>query len=156
MLDDLKLRDPELSGEIWICPATQNVILNYRQIDHHSKEAGGILVGYRRGPHIEIVETSCPMALDVRRRNAFERKDAGHQAFSDGLWEASGGTMNYVGEWHTHPEVKPSPSFLDRSEWKKLKKCYKDPLVFLIAGTDYWYLEFDSHTWTFLAPSISK
>jgi len=154
MLNDLKLRNPELQGEIWICPAAQNVILGYRQTGLHSKEAGGILVGYRRGPHIEIVETSFPLALDVRRRNSFERKDPGHQAFSDNHWEASGGTMNYVGEWHTHPEVKPSPSNLDRSEWNKLKKRYEDPLVFLIAGTSHWYLEFGSHTWTFSAPSF--
>lgn len=156
MLKDLKLQHPDFQGEIWICSSAQNVILGYRQIGLHSTEAGGILVGYRRGPHIEIVETSFPLALDVRRRNSFERKDLGHQAFCDSLWEGSCGTMTYVGEWHTHPEVKPSPSFFDRSEWNKLKKCYEDPLVFLIAGTTHWYLEIGFYTWTFPVPSFSK
>lgn len=155
MFNDLKLRNLELHGEVWICPSVQNVILGYRQISIHSMEAGGILLGYRRGPHIEIAETSFPLALDVRRRNSFERKDTGHQAFSDSQWEASCGTMNYVGEWHTHPEAKPSPSPLDRSEWKKLRSRYDDPLVFLIAGTDYWYLEFGAYTWTISVPSFA-
>ncbi|HCZ9268877.1 TPA: Mov34/MPN/PAD-1 family protein [Vibrio alginolyticus] len=27
----------------------------------------------------------------------------------------SGGTVNYIGEWHTHPEDFPKPSQQDRS-----------------------------------------
>lgn len=153
MLNDLKLRKPELSGEIWVCPTVQEVILDYRQTGFLAMEAGGILLGYRRGPHIEVVEATSPMALDVRRRHSFERKDPGHQAFSDIHWEVSGGTMNYLGEWHTHPEVKPSPSHLDRSEWGKLMNRYADPLIFIIAGTVQWYIEFGSRTWTIPAPS---
>lgn len=155
MLNDLKLRNPEFEGEIWVCPIAQKVILGYRQTDFLSKEAGGILMGYRRGPHIEVVEVSAPMTRDIRRRCGFERRDPGHQAFSDTRWDSSGGTMHYLGEWHTHPEVRPSPSSLDRSEWDKLKSRYEDTLVFLIAGTAQWYIEFGSLTWAFSAPAPS-
>lgn len=152
MLNDLKLRSDDLPGEIWICPSVQETILGYRQSGFFSREAGGILVGYRRGPHIEIVEASCPMALDVRRRHSFVRRDNGHQAFSDSRWESSGGTMHYLGEWHTHPEAKPLPSYLDRSEWGKLMGHYTDSLVFLIAGTVRWHIEFGSYAWTIPEP----
>lgn len=112
-------------------------------------------MGYRRGPHIEVVEVSAPMTRDIRRRYGFERRDPGHQAFSDTRWESSGGTIHYLGEGHTYPEVRPSPSSLDRFEWDKLKSRYEDPLVFLIAGTAQWYIEFSSLTWAFSAPAPS-
>ena len=156
MLDDLKLRHPDLPGEIWVCPTVQTIIFSYRQVGFFSKESGGILLGYRRGPHIEIADLSIPMAIDVRRRYRFERKDPGHQLLSDARWETSGGTMHYLGEWHTHPEVNPMPSPLDRCEWGKLKNYYADPLVFLIAGTEKWHFEFGSRVWKVPSPLLGR
>ena len=152
MLTDLKLRSPEALSEIWICPNAQMLILEYRQAGFLSKEAGGILLGYRRGPHIEVLEATAPMRKDIRGRNSFERKDSGHQSLSDKRWEASDGTILYLGEWHTHPTNIPEPSTIDRHEWDKLKRCYQDPLLFLIAGTSHWYVEYLYCHWIITSP----
>ena len=109
-------------------------------------------MGYRRGPHIEIVDVTTPMLFDVRKRCSFERKDLGHQRICDSRWESSGGTMHYIGEWHTHPEMRPTPSSIDRREWGKLKNYYCEPLVFIITGTNEWYIEFLSCKWLIVAP----
>lgn len=78
-------------------------------------EAGGILLGSYRGPHIEIVQCTTPMRRDARTRFGFVRRDPGHQRAADSAWRASGRTINFVGEWHSHPEDHPRPSNVDET-----------------------------------------
>lgn len=42
--------------------------------------------------------------------------------------------MDYLGEWHTHPEINPSPSGMDISEWTKITSRQPRPMVFMILG----------------------
>jgi len=35
-------------------------------------------------------------------------------------WVLSGGAVNYLGEWHTHPESKPTQFLKDCENWLKL------------------------------------
>lgn len=141
-------------GELWLVPSVQQHLDGFRQTGFQSREAGGILLGYRRGPHIEILEGSAPLPRDTRHRNSFERNDPGHQALTDARWKDSGGTVTYLGEWHTHPSTIPSPSPTDRVEWDKLRAFYREPLVFLIVGTDKWYVELDGINWTVDRPVV--
>jgi len=105
-----------------------------------SREAGGILLGSYRGKHIEIFGCTEPMKSDFRTKILFDRKDPGHQAAASSAWKGSGGTDTFVGEWHTHPEPVPSPSWLDRTTWKSQLKRLRMPLVFAIGGWEeiYW------------------
>ena len=43
--------------------------------------------------------------------------------------------MDYLGEWHTHPERAPIPSAIDRNEWKVIAAARTTPMLFLILGT---------------------
>lgn len=98
-------------------------------------EAGGLLIGEYRGPHVEVVKCTTPFAGDFRSRSRFVRQDPRHQSIATAEWTASGGTLNYVGEWHTHPELHPTPSHIDRRSWvDKIRSRTPLPLVFLIAG----------------------
>jgi integrative and conjugative element protein (TIGR02256 family) len=97
-------------------------------------EAGGILIGTYRGNHIQIVQCTVPMKRDVRSIYRFDRKDRGHQLAAMLAWTKSSGTHTFVGEWHTHPEDYPVPSYIDRSTWRDIT-CRKDlPTVFIIMG----------------------
>jgi integrative and conjugative element protein (TIGR02256 family) len=84
-------------------------------------EAGGILLGSYRGPHVEVFQCTAPMRKDTRTRFGFVRRDPGHQRAADAAWRASGRTVHFVGEWHTHPEDHPRPSNIDRKTG--LSKC---------------------------------
>jgi integrative and conjugative element protein (TIGR02256 family) len=110
----------------------------FRQLQPDSPEAGGILLGYRRDPHIEITLSSTPGSKDVRRRFFFERLDECHQHLASTEWGHSDGYIDYLGEWHSHPEPHPHPSLLDLREWQHLGKTRKsrDPLILMIVGTD--------------------
>lgn len=103
-------------------------------------EAGGILLGSYRGPHVEIIECTIPMPLDKRSRYGFVRCDPGHHRAALGAWTTSGRTVNFVGEWHTHPEENPTPSGIDRNTWlEEMNRRRNDPLIFMIAGSSSVY-----------------
>jgi len=61
-------------------------------------EAGGLVLGNYRGPHVEILKCTTPMPADVRTRFGFVRQDPGHQQAATADWRKSGGTVNFVGE----------------------------------------------------------
>lgn len=103
-------------------------------------EAGGILLGCYRGPHVEILECTTPMPLDARARYGFVRRDPGHQRTALAAWKTSERTVNFVGEWHTHPEENPTPSRVDRNTWAdEMGRRKNDPLIFMIAGSTAIY-----------------
>ncbi|PIT06435.1 hypothetical protein TSA1_31500 [Bradyrhizobium nitroreducens] len=108
--------------------------------DEANLEAGGILLGCYRGPHVEILECTTPMPLDRRTRNGFVRRDPGHQRRALEVWKVSDRTVNFVGEWHTHPEERPSPSRVDRDTWAdQMGRHRDDALVFVIGGRASFY-----------------
>ena len=111
----------------------------YRQLADDANEAGGLLLGFRRGPHLEIIDITTPHPKDVSHGTFFYRCDPLHEKYANKMWSKSKKTIDYLGEWHTHPEQTPNPSGLDVSEWKKLTVDHKSSMVFLILGiSDNW------------------
>lgn len=113
----------------------------YIQISSFSTEAGGLLIGYRRGKHFEITDITYPYKGDIRKRNFFERKDKKHISKLQFIHKFSFGQKGFLGEWHTHPEKNPRPSSLDITEWKKTTNYNEDILVFLIIGQETIYIQ---------------
>ncbi|MBK6973127.1 MAG: Mov34/MPN/PAD-1 family protein [Sterolibacteriaceae bacterium] len=106
----------------------------FRQMETSAPEAGGILMGYRRGPHTHVTEATVPTSRDAQRRFGFFRHATHHQRVALRRWKESGETMDYVGEWHTHPEDDPSPSGVDFRHWREIAQASTRPMVFLIVG----------------------
>lgn len=132
-------------GYLLIDEKVLTTINRYRQLSDNSLEAGGILLGYRRDPHVEVTSVTEPGALDIRTRTRFERKDPVHQQIAAQLWEKDP-YIHYLGEWHTHPEPYPSPSSLDQREWRILGKSYHpEKLIMLIQGYDDCWLGMQHH-----------
>jgi len=128
--------EPE-SGRIVLLQAAVLPLLDmYRQINRNSLEAGGILLGYRRDPHFEVVRVTEPGPTDIRSRTFFDRRDESHQRQAIETWRTSGCFIDYVGEWHTHPEPLPTPSSVDIAQWRSLEsRTILDPMLELIIGT---------------------
>lgn len=114
---------------------------SYRQSTDHDAEAGGLLLGLRRGQNIEVKWLTVPQKTDTQERFGFFRERLGHAAEALERWYATGAQADYVGEWHTHPEPHPTPSNIDMSEWLNLASARKDrrPLFFMIVGTEGYY-----------------
>ena len=112
----------------------------FRQLAPNEPEAGGVLLGYRRDPHIEVVAISTPKAGDVQMKNYFERIDPQHEKEAIAAWKKDP-YIHYLGEWHTHPELNPTPSSLDVKEWKIIGCRDKTELmVMLIVGQETEYI----------------
>lgn len=115
-------------------PGVLEVVLAHRQLGSLDLEAGGILLGLRRGDHLHVIDLTTPGPGDKRSRTSFKRSQRHHLERALERWRESGCVIDYVGEWHTHPEPQPSPSSLDRSEWRAICAHRSDPMLFLIAG----------------------
>jgi integrative and conjugative element protein (TIGR02256 family) len=114
-------------------------IVRHRQIDHDSKEAGGMLLGrlITGAQDIIIDRVTEPNAGDVRGRFKFVRSKGLAQKIVDQAWKESQSTTNYLGEWHTHPEDDPAPSGQDLVNWNDITKKSEhefDSLFFVICG----------------------
>lgn len=140
----------------WAVPSTEHLVYlgqqplevfrRYIQDGVDSKEAGGILLGHVRGEHLEIIEATEPSFLDRRFRFLFERMPFFHHRVAMKRWRESKGLIRYVGEWHTHPQSKPTPSSIDLREWQVLAADRADgrPLLTLIVGWEDFHLEYMS------------
>ena len=102
------------------------------------KEIGGILIGEYDASEgcMRLTDMSFPYTGDLQSVFRFFRKSKGHQELMDQLWEESGHTKAYLGEWHTHPQDIPIPSGVDRRNWKQISKrnCNFDESYFIIIG----------------------
>lgn len=115
-------------------------LVPFRQHHSHAPEAGGILIGYRRGEHLHVVDATTPGARDRRSRYEFQRKDPIHQYTALALWKRSQHTLDYLGEWHTHPQAHPTPSCIDTGEWAKIMCDRRVPMIFAVLGLETWWI----------------
>lgn len=111
------------------------IIYRYRQINYDDCEAGGLVIGYenRETGNYTVVDMTLPGIHDLRSRVLFIRKDSNHIKVLEQL-QLKGG---YIGTWHTHPQVDPTPSGTDIIDWKESMEVNNKTryLVFIIAGT---------------------
>ena len=103
-------------------------------------ETGGVLAGFvdARLHAIVVTHASGPGPNAQHRPNGFNR-DAHHcQQFLDDLAAASGGVLDFVGEWHKHREPDPWPSPVDEKTYRSLAanpSCHLEQVLVLITGT---------------------
>lgn len=134
------------------------MLFSFAQDHKNSPESGGILIGrvLDGNSHIVVDHASRPMETDIQTRFSFIRRAAGHQEFFNQIWERSEGRCFYLGEWHTHPEKDPTPSTIDKREWRKLLNKTiqgQNRLFFIIVGTTelvVWYGQRQTSKNTFL------
>lgn len=116
-----------------------NLLTEYVQNTYETPESGGVLMGKRLfDGSIIITDITKPQKSDRWGRSHFKKDGKIHQKISDKIWQNSGGYIMYLGEWHTHPELFPSPSFIDLKGWRLnvYKQKDKKKYIFLIVGTN--------------------
>jgi integrative and conjugative element protein (TIGR02256 family) len=132
-------------GLLVIMPSPLKRLLAYRQLSWFSTEAAGVLIGERRGPHLVVHQISEPGPGDIRHRCFVDRRGAHHQTVVDEAFTGSSGMLQYLGEWHTHPEDFPSPSSTDMSTWQRHLNAGDVKMVLLIVGRkEVWAAQKDA------------
>ena len=120
-------------------PRAVNAMRALRQIDPSAHEAGGVLIGERRGANFVVKEVTTPSIEDISSRFYFIRKFFHHQSAIVNANLLSGGTSNYLGEWHTHPQDYPYPSNIDFQNWKLNLRGQKTCLVAIVGRDGDWW-----------------
>ena len=104
-------------------------------------ETGGILLGYDATDGIGIRHAGGPGPNAARGKRTFMRDLDHARRLADSAWLQD--RSQWIGEWHTHPEDYPTPSGLDRSEWRRLATGRKDkrPQLSIIVGRQGLHVE---------------
>ena len=120
-----------------------DIFMSFTQDDENKPEAGGILMGYYIDDYsLYVSDISTPTEDDRGSRFNFIRSFISAQKYIERFFKISSGKKIYLGEWHTHPEKLPTPSFTDlRSFENQLKKnVLNSKFIFMIIlGTEGFY-----------------
>lgn len=124
---------------IFVEKAVQQMLL-FRQRSWWQAEAGGILLGRYLLDTEDIVvdEVTTPQKTDRRSRFSFFRSKK-HGLIAQSRWSEEASTLAYLGLWHTHPESDPTPSGVDRQDWRQALSTdafHGDRLFFPIVGIE--------------------
>ncbi|EEV23304.1 Mov34/MPN/PAD-1 family protein [Moraxella sp. CTOTU49803] len=113
---------------------------SYQQHENGLPEACGILMGEKRGINQEYLilkYISTPQPSDIRQSYYYHRQINGHQEILNHYHKLSNGAIQYMGEWHTHPQKIAKPSLTDYMAWLQTCKYFKNIcLVFYIVGNE--------------------
>lgn len=91
-------------------PAALEIFDSYRQRGWFKREAGGQLFAEIKDDVWRVVAATGPSAADRRGRFHFWPDRKSEQREIDQYFSAG---LEYVGDWHTHPEQVPTPSRSD-------------------------------------------
>lgn len=111
-------------------------------------ERGGLLLGeiYAEATTLYVSVASVPGPEDRSARFSWNRDQGRANRIIRAEWERSGGLVNYLGEWHTHPQDVPRASCVDMATMFRLvrRKTLVTPgLLMFIVGrkrvlAQYW------------------
>jgi integrative and conjugative element protein (TIGR02256 family) len=139
MAGDCPVHVRTFDGRLKIGQSALEQMRQLTQDDPGKPEAGGVLLGRHILDTSDVIvdKVTLPMEGDRQSRRRFFRAPRRHQEAITLAWRESGGTCTYLGEWHTHPECVPTPSLLDRWNWRRklLTDQFSGFIFFVIIGT---------------------
>ncbi len=101
-----------------------------------SREIGGQLFARFHENLIIIEVATITKGRSRRKRFGFWPDRAAEKADIVRLFEQG---LHYVGDWHTHPELKPTPSMSDKNKMQDIFRCSThelDCMLMVIVGLD--------------------
>lgn len=96
-------------GELWV---RGHVLGQWRALRGRPWEVGGWLLGYRDGDALVVTHATAPRSHGTPFGVTISGR--GHRPAFDRLWDATGGRVTFLGDWHTHPGGPALPSDRDR------------------------------------------
>lgn len=97
-----------------IAPAARAALIGHAK-SRTDTETGGILIGRRLAPDTVLISRVSPPGPRARHGRFFFSRDVAFlQSYLDEHYDRSGGSDDYVGEWHVHLAFDTPPSCVDR------------------------------------------
>lgn len=101
-------------------------------------ESGGILLGWRRGEDKVVVDIVGPGANALHGRTRFLPDHKWQVREIDRIFGQTNGDIDYLGDWHTHPDGIAAMSDEDSRTLFRIAKRVRGALMAILAGPDYF------------------
>ncbi|WP_082646313.1 Mov34/MPN/PAD-1 family protein [Bradyrhizobium valentinum] len=98
-------------------------------------ENGGILLGWRSGEYHIVVDLRGPGPRAIHGRQSFIPDHAWQVSEINRAFEASCGDLDYLGDWHSHPDGIAKMSDLDSATLLRIARRVNAPLMLIVAGS---------------------
>ncbi|MBB4365010.1 integrative and conjugative element protein (TIGR02256 family) [Bradyrhizobium sp. CIR18] len=98
-------------------------------------ENGGILLGWRSGEDLIVVDLRGPGPQALHARHCFIPDHVWQVAEINRAFEASRGDLDYLGDWHSHPDSVAEMSKLDSATLLRITRKVSAPLMLIVAGS---------------------
>ena len=97
-------------------------------------ESGGVLLGWRDDDDRVIIDVLGPGPRALHGRHRFLPDHAWQVAGIYRLFEESDGDIDYLGDWHSHPDGTLAMSNEDRATLRRISRRVHEPLMLILAG----------------------
>lgn len=155
---ELRYESKERGTIICLVPQVVAHFAQNRQQRKIKTEIGGQLFGQFVNNEVRVVSATGPSTLDKRGWSWFRPDKRTQNLEIKRLFEKG---LHFVGDWHTHPESIPNPSFVDL---ESMKDCFKKSrhelkafLMVIVGRADFpkglWVSLHDKASWERLALS---
>lgn len=118
---------------IWLSQAVALTMQSHGE-NFYPLEVGGVLLGWRDGEHRIVTGLVGPGPKSLHGRHAFVpdhlwQVDQIRKAFTE-----TGGDLDYLGDWHSHPNGAAQMSAMDDSTLSRIARRVANPLMAIVAG----------------------
>ncbi len=125
---------------VWIA-ASAFALVATEAARYPGSETGGMLLGYWQDNDAVVDCASGPGPAAQRGRTWFRPDQDWHTEYLARIYAASGRTITYLGDWHTHPGGSAKPSRTDRKTMRAVRRepaaRQSRPLMAIVApGSD--------------------
>jgi integrative and conjugative element protein (TIGR02256 family) len=99
-------------------------------------ENGGVLLGWRSGDDRIVVDLRGPGPRALHGRHCFVPDHSWHIAEIKRAFHESRGDLDYLGDWHSHPDGIAKMSDLDSATLLRIARRVSAPLMLIVAGSE--------------------
>jgi integrative and conjugative element protein (TIGR02256 family) len=128
---------------VWLSSRVMQSMSEYAR-DLSPLENGGILLGWRSGEDRIIADLRGPGPLALHGRHCFLPDHKWQVAEINQAFEASRGDLDYLGDWHSHPDGVAEMSDLDSATLLRIARRVSAPLMLIVAGSG---MEWSARCW---------
>lgn len=101
---------------------------------HYPLETGGILLGWRSPSAMVVADIQGPGPTALHGRTRFIPDHQWQVAQIKHIFQDSGGDLDYLGEWHTHPDGVAELSGDDIRTLRRVARRVPRPLMLILGG----------------------
>jgi integrative and conjugative element protein (TIGR02256 family) len=99
-------------------------------------ENGGILLGWRAGRDRVVIDLRGPGPHALHGRHCFVPDHVWQVAEIRRAFQDSGGDVDDLGDWHSHPGGVAAMSDLDSATLRRIARRVQEPLMLIVAGSE--------------------